>query len=156
MKPMVWVISALFALSMAVSCRDSASYLYTDFRSIPQSQWRPAQPITFDISCRDSLTQRAQLTVVVRHDNFYPHRDITLWVDVIDTAFRATRHRLNIVLADENGQWRSRGFGSVYEASASLSAPVNPQAIRRVVMWNGINDSILYGISDVGLSISQQ
>lgn len=155
MKP-VWLITALFALLTATACRDSATYIYTDFRTIPQSRWSPTEPIAFTVECNDSTARRALLTVSVRHDSHYPHRNVALWVDVIDTARHASRNHVNIIIADENGRWCSKGFGSLYEASVTLPHPVNPQAISNVVVWNGLNDSILNGISDIGLSIFKQ
>ena len=56
-------------------------------------------------------------------------------------------------LADINGRWLGKGFGSSYEKSLIIKEKCVLNSFNRIVISSGLRDLRITGITDIGISL---
>ena len=100
----------------------------------------------------DDSTLTYSLVMAVRHDNSYRYRTLSLIVDLIAADTVVTRRKVNMVLADEFGNWTGGGFGTLYQSKVPVVEAVTPDEARSIVVWQsmGVCDT-LRGLVNLGI-----
>ena len=100
-----WVAAALFACSMEKSPKGT-------FKDVPKSGWNKDLSFSFTPQWTDSAS-RYDVVLAVRHTADYRFRNLSLVVDLIDSAASVDRRKVNFILADSHGNWTGAGFGAL-------------------------------------------
>ena len=150
----LWVrlMTLLCVLVMAGSCSDD-KVSYCAFKAISPEGWSPTMALHFKCEDRKSVSGET-LKVVIRHDNTFPYRDITLMLDVIDKEGKVEHKRLSVPVADEYGNWLGVGFGTLYQCEAEVKNNIATEDVKMVVLWLALaGGKPVPGISEVGVVI---
>lgn len=148
--PIAWVVMALLVCACAPEQRS-----YGEFRPLPAGEgWRRNMPLVFEPQFADS-DATYDVTVGIRHTNDYAYRNVSLLVDLMDSA-ASVRHRkmVNLQVADEYGNWLGTGFGALFQCQTTVATAVSPSEAHRVVVWQVMDDTAaVNNVTDVGILI---
>lgn len=146
---MTLVVAA--ALLTMAGCDRKPVMAHAQFKHLPDGGWQRVMPLTFSPEYDDSAAVY-DLSLVVRHYNSYRYSNLSLVVDVIAEDSTIDRHPVDMVLADEFGNWSGGGFGSLYQDKVALAHSVSPARARSIVVWQSMGDcDTLQGLSDIGI-----
>ncbi|CAN5420570.1 hypothetical protein BH09BAC1_BH09BAC1_00660 [soil metagenome] len=119
----------MFALAaVLLSGCDDPNRVFEVSKDLPNQVWNKDHMVDFEFDIEDTV-QRYNIIVNVRHTNFYEKSN--LWVMVYTTYPDATEQeqRLELSLADENGEWFGKCTGDICDIQ---------QFIQQNVMFNQI------------------
>jgi len=141
------VICLILGCMAFTSCR--RNIIYSQFRAMPCNQWHQDSVQTFDYTIADTSADY-QMLVYVRHTERYPYQN--MWLFTGDSAHQDT---IEFYLADDRGQWlgnKRNGFIEMpvlYEENYHFS----DTGTYHLTIQHGMRDSVLRGITDVGLEV---
>lgn len=128
---------------------------YSEFRKIDTTQgWQKNTPCNFTIQYPDSTASNYNLTLTIRHDNFYPYRNLWVYIDYIKDTHLVERDKIECTLSDDYGRWSSKGFGSSYEYTKTLKPIVNDKEYSHIVIWQGMKNDTITHILDIGITLT--
>ena len=144
--------AALFLVGMLAACRPEI--VFHSFRPVPPAGWERNDSLRFEAFLPDSSAAYS-LCVELRHGVSYPYCELpvllTLANDSLPDAFADTAL---IAVADREGRWLGTGWGDLRTASSSfISLPAGAKVSCRIVVSSLLPDSLLPGVSDVGIKI---
>ena len=129
------------------SCR--RDIVYTQFCSIPSEKWAVDEEAQFDYTIADTAADY-RMIIYVRHTERYPYQNMWLFVN--------DNHRTDTIefyLADDRGQWlgdKHHGFIEMpvlFEETKHFT----DTGTYHLSVCHGMRDSVLRGVTDVGLEI---
>jgi len=136
----------ILAVSL-MSCR--RGIVYTQFCSIPSEKWEIDEVAPFDYTIADAEADYRML-IYVRHTERYPYQNMWLFVEDGQRA-----DTIEFYLADDRGQWlgdKHNGFIEMpvlYEQTKHFA----DTGTYHLAIQHGMRDSVLRGVSDIGLEI---
>lgn len=145
-KYLLAIICGLF-----VSC--TGNEVFSEFRSLRNSEWSRYETLHFDVAMTDTLCAY-DVRLTIRNTNDYPYRNLWLFIEKENPRGEMMRDTLNVELADLYGKWHGKGL-SLY----ALSLPYEEQTlfpdsgVYRYSIRQGMQSDRLTGISDVGLQV---
>ena len=141
------VICLILGCLAFTSCRNDI--VYSQFHPIPSEKWQVDSVASFDYTIADTTVDYRML-IYVRHTERYPYQN--MWLFVGDGTHRDT---IEFYLADDRGQWlgdKHHGFIEMpvlYEEHFHFADTGSYQ----LAIQHGMRDSVLRGITDIGLEI---
>lgn len=146
------LVVATAVMFMMSSCRQRP-LSQADYVHLPDAGWLRNAPLTFTPHYADS-SETYSLSMSVRHTNAYPFRNLALVVDIIDVDSIVTRRFVDMRLADEYGNWKGGGFGTLYQDTVMIAPIVAPDDACTIVIWQAMQGcDTLTGLTDVGLFV---
>lgn len=126
------------------------------FRSVPQEGWRKGDSLCFGAAVADS-DALFRMVVGVRNRAGYPYRDLALRVACFSPdSLMIAADTLEIMLADEQGNWMGHGWGGLYQQSFPAGTVRLGRAGQYVFcVSHAFPDSLLRGINDIGLKLER-
>ncbi len=130
---------------------------YSAFSTIPPEGWKYGTALLYMPQTEDSIAC-GTLSIIVRHSNLYPYRNLYLEVTSQQPApngqitFRADT--LNIMLANELGEWLGHGSGVTFQHADTLSSHFQllsgaPLRVRHIM-----RDPLVEGIEQIGFTFT--
>ena len=124
--------------------------VYSRFYPMESGEWHQDSVVSFDYSIPDKAAAY-RMIVYVRHTERYPYQNMWLFVDnagLTDT--------IEFYLADDRGQWLGDKHHGFIEMSVLLEdAKQFPDTgLYHLSIRQGMRDSLLRGVTDVGMEIS--
>ena len=149
-------LSYLFAACVAVACSNENT-VYHSYQSLPDEGWGKSDTLSFPLSVTDSIPATLRIFAEVRNKIDYPYHDLHLFIsrNMPDSTVWHT-DTIVLSLADSNGKWTGKGWGSVYQAETFVKSvqPLHPSNYTIKVM-SGMKDLKLQGINDIGIRIEK-
>ncbi len=148
------VICTFFAVLLLSAC--DRGTVYHSFHPLSEDGWNKKDTLCFDMQVADSQTSY-RLYVELRYRDTYPYRNLSLLVDYLtpDSVYLQTG-TLQMMLADDAGVWLGEGLNGLYQCSFSAGIiPVNKPGQYRILLTYAFPDSVLPGISDVGIRVNK-
>ena len=146
---MIMLIAAV--MFIVPSCQRKPVMAHAAFVHLPTGGWKVGTPLTFRPEYDDS-TLTYSLVLAIRHDNSYRYSNLPLVVDLVADDSLVSRHKLDLTLADEYGNWTGGGFGAYFQDTVTIAAVVDPGDAKRVIVWQSIDScDMLKGLVDIGL-----
>lgn len=144
------VLAVLFS-----SCRSDIVYSqfspvsYPDGTITSSDQWHMDSAVRYDYTITDAETNYRML-VYVRHTERYPYQN--MWLFVGDSLHRDT---IEFYLADDRGQWLGDRHHGFIEMPVLLEENYHfPDTGRYyIAIQHGMRDTLLRGITDIGLEV---
>lgn len=141
------------AMLILPGCEHKPVMSHARFVHLPSMGWLSSLPLSFEPEFDDS-TRVYELTLAVRHDNSFAYRNLSLVVDVIAADSTINRRSVNMVLADEFGNWTGGGFGALYQLAVPVAKGITPSQARRIVVWQTMAGcDTLHGLTTLGLVV---
>ena len=136
------VITVLFS-----SCKNDI--VYSRFVSIPSEKWSIDSVASFEYAITDAALDYRML-IYVRHTERYPYQN--MWLFVGDSLYRDT---IEFYLADDRGQWLGNKHHGFVEMPVLLEENYHfaDTGTYHMAIQHGMRDSVLRGITDIGLEI---
>ena len=141
----LWVIGCL---TLASCQRD---IVYSHFSPIPTEKWHVDSVAQFDYPIADT-TASYQMLVYVRHTEKYPYQNMWLFIDNNDR-----RDTIEFYLADDRGQWLGNKHHGFIEMPVLFEENYHfaDTGIYHMTIQHAMRDTLLRGVTDIGLEIHQ-
>lgn len=146
--------NSLIALLIAllVSACSSDGVYFSDFRDIDPAGWTKQQ--SFNFVFPDSIVQPgSDLVLQLRHDNYYPYRNLYVKVDYFNQGKLVSTSDVNVALADKFGNWYGSGLGGLYQLTVPLRSDVAHGQFDEVMIWQNLRQDTVKNIANIGLAL---
>lgn len=143
---MMTVIIALAACSLT----DTFSY----YHKLDGNAWKRQLPLRWHPTLPDSAGTY-NVDLAIRHTGAYRYANLAVRLDFLDKGGNVSSRQVVIKLADDEGNWRGSGFGSLYQLRTTVATDVPAGQLATVVAWQAM-DSVecLSDVAEVGLFIT--
>lgn len=147
MRKSFYILMIAAAASLLSAC--SHDIVYSRFVPISSDKWDADSVLRFDYTIQD-ITADYRMIVHVRHTERYPYQN--MWLFVGDGERRDT---IEFYLADDRGQWLGDKNHGFIEMPVLLEAEKHfpDTGAYHLTVQQGMRDSLLRGITDIGLEI---
>lgn len=141
----------IFATS---SCVQKETYL--KYFSVNESGWSKDSLFVFDIPVIDSVSNY-NLYVNIRNRGEYPYQNLWLFIEKITPDSIVSSDTIEFYLADDLGKWLGTGTGANFEMPVLYQQNIKFQTTGtyRYKIKQGMRDSILAGINDIGMRLEK-
>ena len=150
---LIGFLAGLMIMIMSLDGCASKPNSYSEFHDVPAKGWHIKTPFTFTPQYGDSSCL-FDVKLVVRHTNKYRFQNLSMIVDVIDTAYNVKREKVDVDIADTYGNWVGSGFGTLYQREVVVFRGLKPEEAKSIAVWQRMpNCSFVDGLSEVGVII---
>ena len=139
---------------MALAACDGSVY-YDESRSVNEHGWLPQDTLTFDVDVDDTV-HLFNFLVEVRNSVEYPYSNTFLFINTTFPDGSVAYDTMECPLADPEGRWLGKRTGRYVDARYRLrggSARFPMTGRYRFAVTNGMRDSAISGIKDIGLCV---
>lgn len=123
---------------------------------LPASGWNMNRKLIFTDTLPASTPNSLHRQLTLRNNNAFAYQNMWIYIKTF-TSDSTFVDSINWQLAKQDGTWLGKGWGSLYTNTYDLPDLVFSQkdTIRwfRMELMQGLRDSLLTGISDVGLRL---
>ncbi len=153
-----------FLLTAFILASCSNSLVYSDYKATSNGAWSKDDVKEFEISEMDSIASH-DVYILIRNDNTFRFSNLFLIAELNTPDDRVVRDTLEFEMAEPDGKWLGKGFGSVFEnklwykENIVFSIPgVYRIELSHAMRQNGKVDGIdnLIGITDVGIEVERR
>lgn len=150
-KPLI----AAVALIILVSCGQQAAY--DNYIDTNVTGWSKDSAVSFSVEMNDTVSTYRVLTVV-RHISTYPYQNFWMFLNSKSPEGYVAKDTIECFLADNRGKWLGNGLLSQHEMPVIYMDHIKfPQiGTYRFDIYQGMRDSVITGISAIGLIIEKQ
>ena len=154
--------SLLLSVILLSSCSDSL--VYSEYKATSNGAWGKDDIKEFEISEMDSIASH-DVFILIRNDNTFPYSNLFVIAEFNTPDDRVIRDTLEFEMAEPDGKWLGKGFGSVFENKLWYKENIvfsNPGVYKielaHAMRQNGKVDGIdnLIGITDVGIEVERR
>jgi len=139
---------------LLVSCTETD--LYNQSVAIPDNGWNKEEAVHFDVPIKDTLTDY-NFFLNIRNNAEYRYSNLYLFLNTVMPNGNKTRDTIEIILADNDGRWLGKGWGSVKENDILLKKNLRfpLKGSYRFFIQQAMRRDTLIGIINVGLRIAK-
>lgn len=140
----------LILLCLLLACENNT--LYHSFHPVDSAGWKKNDTLIYTIPST-VFANHPQFEIGIRHKDSYPYRDI--WLSISHSGKTDTIH---LYMANVNGSWKGHGIGENRQYSEELTdVSLNDatDSLSVIKLVHIMQDSILNGISDIGIHIKE-
>lgn len=150
MKRRIFILMCVAAV-LAGCNRDVVS---SDHQDLPVSGWSMTDTVRLSLLVADT-TQTYDLALMLRHTEQYNYQNLWFFVAAEDSLCPIQRDTVMACLADDRGRWLGTRAGRYYSGYVIMEHELRfPQTgTYNFAIVQGMRDSIIYGIADVGLEL---
>lgn len=145
-----WAFIPLFFL--LISCGEKP--VYSEFIHIG-GEWHQDSIATFTFEV-DDVEATYSIALKLRHNADYPYQNLYIFRTIESPTGREFADTANLVLADNYGKWLGSGVGELKTMSwgySRKSLKFNKAEKFIFSIQHGMRDTLLVGVSDIGLEI---
>ncbi len=140
----------LLAALVLSACTGDRKEVYSQFVHLPGHQWLRTAPCYFKPSVEgDGMN----VLLSLRHESEYEYATVEFTVDILNRDSLVLRRTVDVPLVDNNGNWTSDGFGSLYQGQVPVADGIRLDSASVVLVWQSMPCDTLRHVSDVGISI---
>ena len=153
MRKICTYIACILA-AMAMAACDGSVY-YDESRSVDEHGWAPQDSVCFDVEA-DDTTHLFNFFVEVRNSVTYPYSNTFLFINTTFPDGSVAHDTLECPLADPEGRWLGKRIGRYVDARYRLrggSARFPMMGHYHFAVANGMRDSAISGLKDIGLRV---
>ncbi len=151
MKNIKTIIPILLSL-LLTAC--DGSIFYDESRAVNERGWLPTESLDFDVEVKDT-NQVFNFLIEVRNSIDYPYANTFLFLNTTFPDGSVAQDTLEYPLADPTGRWLGRHTGRYVDTRYYFrrNARFPMQGTYRFAITNGMRDSAIAGIKDIGFRI---
>ena len=152
MKRICTYLACILAATIMASCDNTV--FYDESRTVDEHGWMPADSVAFDVSVSD--TQRTfNFLVEVRNSISYPYSNTFFFLHTTFPDGSVSQDTLEFPLADPTGRWLGKRTGRYVDTRFYFrrNARFPMEGTYRFAITNGMRDSAIAGLRDVGFRI---
>jgi gliding motility-associated lipoprotein GldH len=146
------IVLLFLPLILVISC--SPGSIYDRSQRIPPQGWHKDSAAIFYINITDTI-KPYRFFINLRHTDDYAYRNFYLFLNTTLPNGRLTRDTIEIMLADIEGRWLGKGFGSIRDNRFIVrEILIFPQAgLYEFGIVQAMREDVLTGITDIGIRI---
>lgn len=139
------ILTLLISSLIFLGC--SKGKIYAHYEAVPIHGWHQDSTLLFTFPVKDTLSTYC-MTIHVRHMQNYPYQNMWLFIE---------QDTIEFYLADERGNWLGNSQNGtvnmpvLYEDSFHFAH----SGEHTISIKHGMRDSVLNGITDIGLTITK-
>ena len=148
-------IVPLLAAVLLASC--GKNVVLDELHSFEDSRWHMDSVVTVVWEPEQS-EDPVFMSMYIRHSTEYPYNNLFLFRSIESTQGVEYTDTVNVALADPLGVWNGSGMSNL----KTLEIPIGQGAVRfrdderyTLKITQGMRDTVLYGIQDVGVQFEQ-
>ena len=152
MKHLKLLLTILLASTGFAACDGSLYYSHSE--SIDEHGWSPTDSALFDVEVDDTNTV-FDFLIEVRNSIEYPYANTFLFINTTFPDGSVAHDTMEYPLADASGAWYGKRTGRYVDTRYYFrrNARFPMPGTYRFAIANGMRDSAITGIKDVGLRI---
>lgn len=150
MKKIVILLTAALLLS---AC--DGNVYYDQSQAVDEYGWQPADKVAFDVNVDDTI-HLFNFLIAVRNSITYPYSNTFLFINTTFPDGSVAYDTLECPLADPSGRWYGKRTGRYVDSRYRLrggSARFPMKGTYHFEVANGMRDSAIAGLKDIGLRI---
>ena len=135
-----------------LSCKQNQ--VFDEVVSVPGDGWNLSDTIRFNVAISDTSASY-DILLHIRNEKSFKYSNLWLFVETTGPNGQTLRDTLEIMLADEEGNWLGKGIGSVNTLLIPYITQVGfkYRGIYTFAITQGMRDNLLEDILNVGLRI---
>ncbi len=148
------IVILIFFITIYIAC--DPGRIYDQSKSISDSGWHKDSVAGFIVEVDDTL-QAYSFYITIRNNDNYPFRNFYMFLNTKLPNGNITRDTIELILADNEGKWLGKGFGSVKD---------NQIPIRKNLLFplkgtytfeieQGMREEKLEGLVDIGIRVEK-
>lgn len=148
-------ILPLLAVVLLASC--GKNVVLDELHTFEDSRWHIDSVVTVVWEPEQS-EDPVFMSMYIRHSTEYPYNNLFLFRSIESTQGVEYTDTVNVALADPLGVWNGSGMSNL----KTLEIPIGQGAVRfrdderyTLKITQGMRDTVLYGIQDVGVQFEQ-
>jgi gliding motility-associated lipoprotein GldH len=143
----------LVVLAFLLSACDGSVY-YDHLQGIDERGWTPTESVDFDVTVKDTTTV-FNFMVEVRNNISYPYANTFFFLNTTFPDGSTAQDTLEFPLADASGRWLGKRTGRYVDTRYYFrrNARFPMEGSYRFSFTNGMRDSAITGLKDIGLRI---
>lgn len=147
-------LATILIVLLFASC--TSNDIYFQYKAVAQKGWNKDSLYTFDFTVKDTVSVY-NVYVNVRNRGEYPYQNLWLFLNKTSPDKKLVKDSIECYLADQQGKWLGSGIGSIMEMPIlyQQSVKFSKSGTYRYEIVQGMRDSILTGINDIGLRIEK-
>lgn len=152
MKKSVALLLLMVSLLM-VSCDEQETYF--KYQHVPEQGWAQDSILLFDYQI-DNPDNPYNLYLHFRHQGDYEYQNVWIFMENLSLRDSVSRKdTIEFYLADDYGKWLGTGSGALKEMSVLFQKHIlfPDSGHYQLKLQQGMRDSLLQGVFDVGLRI---
>ena len=152
MKKTIQYLTALLLVACLAAC--DGSVFYDRQQAVDEHGWLPEEAVDFDVEVTDTNTVYNFL-MEVRNCVSYPYANTFLFINTTFPDGSFARDTLEFPLADPSGRWLGKRTGRYIDTRYYFrrNARFPMAGTYRFSVTNGMRDSAIAGLKDIGLRI---
>ena len=146
-----YLVALLFAVCFA-AC--DGSVFYDRQQAVDEHGWLPTKSVVFDVTV-DDTNQVYDFLIEVRNSIDYPYANAFLFLNTEFPDGSTARDTLEFPLASPEGRWMGKRTGRYVDTRFYFrrNARFPMEGYYRFSVTNGMRDSAVCGLKDIGLRI---
>jgi gliding motility-associated lipoprotein GldH len=144
----------LLPLALCLAACDGTVY-YSEYEDVDEKGWLPTDSVAFDVNVEDT-NLIFNFLVEVRNTVNYPYSNTFLFINTTFPDGSVAHDTLECPLADPEGRWLGKHTGRYVDARYRLrggSARFPMTGRYHFAIANGMRDSAISGLKDIGLRV---
>lgn len=144
----------LWSVFVLMLCACNSHSVYEKYQSISPMAWDMNEPAHFEVEMTDTVG-KYDVILHIRNNDMYPYQNIWLFTQSTAPDSTIATDTLSCYLADNQGKWINDAFLSEHDMPLVYMSHIRfPKAgTYTFTIAHGMRDSLLTGISRIGLSI---
>lgn len=151
------IVAPLLMLTLVAGACSRHANDYSAFSTLPSQGWKYGSTLLYMPVTEDSIVC-GTLSLIVRHSNLYPYRNLYLEVTSQQPSkggqIEYRTDTLNIMLANELGEWLGHGSGVSFQRADTLSTHFTllsgaPLRVRHIM-----RDPLVEGLEQIGFTFT--
>jgi len=148
------LIGMLAGLLIITGCQQGS--VYHQSVVFPANGWNMNKQLLFTDTLPAGTPNVVHRQLTLRNNNVFPYQNLWIYCKTFTTD-KALVDSIDWQLAKQDGTWLGKGWGSLYTITYDLPDLVfsEKDTLRwfRMELMHGLRDSLLSGVSDIGLRL---
>ncbi len=112
----------LLVLSVSfTSCNKNV--VFSEYKTLKDGQWYAKEKAVFDLEITDTQTLN-NIYLMIRHSEAYPYNNVFLFVTTKYPDGKTLTDTMEVVMANEKGEWLGSGMGDIYDFKVPIKKNV--------------------------------
>lgn len=152
---MLRILCTVLLGTLLFSC--DSNRVYEQYENIPDFLWNQENICRFEVEVTDTI-QAYNILINLRNSGDYSYSNLWLFVKTISPDNEIVDNKIEVKLADENGEWYGSGFGDIFDLQVPFQQKVVfPKSGKYVFeITQGMYDLKLKGIVNVGIRMEKE
>jgi gliding motility-associated lipoprotein GldH len=149
-----FVIALSLIVVLVSACNKNV--VYSKYQTFNNNEWFAKDKAVFDVEITDTHSLN-NISLMVRHADSYPYNNLFLFVTTKYPDGRVLSDTMEVVLANEKGEWQGSGAGDIFDFKVPIKKnTLFPQAGKyQFIFEQGMRVNPLPLIMDFGFEIEK-